>query len=483
MSGRSGTGRHRGEPGRCSGRAAARRGRAGAGNPSPRRSGRRHPAPGGRERLRQRRLLVGSSLARSRIRRGSTSTILSSGPSRSGKTCSSAASHGSHDSIPSKTRPSASRSNWSRPNGGLGDEPRGRARATSAVTSSSRQPKISTSLEVPHRALVGEVELGEPVDLVAQAGRSARRCRRSRGRRRRCRRGRRSRPGARPGTRAGTRRATSRSTSSSRSRLSPRRTTIGSASSTAGRGAAGATSPARRAPSSPAGGSASAVRAAAQVPHRPQAPAHRLDAGETRSKAASPTPAAARPGSASAKACEVVREPLGLASPSAWRRGRPAPTRAWRGAPRTNARAASGTATTESPRPEQLGDRRVGAEETREGAERSRQSGSVDRFMAASRPVGEDDLDRVGGLLDRHVEQLALLFAGRRSTWSVPAPRPGGLPTPMRTRAKSSECRCDWIDRSPLCPAVPPPTLTFTTPGGRSSSSCTITSRSRSSTE
>ena len=41
-------------------------------------------------------------------------------------------------------------------------------------------------------------------------------------------------------------------------------------------------------------------------------------------------------------------------------------------------------------------------------------------------------------------------------------------------------CRCCMIERSPLWPARPPPTFTCSTAGGRSSSSCTITSWSRS---
>ena len=51
----------------------------------------------------------------------------------------------------------------------------------------------------------------------------------------------------------------------------------------------------------------------------------------------------------------------------------------------------------------------------------------------------------------------------------------------MRTRTKSSVCRWALIDRRPLWPARPPPTFTFSRPSGRSSSSCTITSRCRSS--
>ena len=50
---------------------------------------------------------------------------------------------------------------------------------------------------------------------------------------------------------------------------------------------------------------------------------------------------------------------------------------------------------------------------------------------------------------------------------------PGGLPTPIRTRRKASDFRCCFSDRSPLWPASPPPSLTFSFPGGRSSSSWT----------
>ena len=66
-------------------------------------------------------------------------------------------------------------------------------------------------------------------------------------------------------------------------------------------------------------------------------------------------------------------------------------------------------------------------------------------------------------------------LGGRRSTWAAPCAALGGLPTPMRTRRKSDECRCDCRERSPLWPARPPPALSRTVPGGRSSSSCTTT--------
>ena len=87
--------------------------------------------------------------------------------SRSGSRCSSAVSHGSHDSMPSNVWPSASRSHCSR-------APRLRLRASSAArarTSSVGQqlarredPRL---VDVVRRALVGDRELRQPVDLVA----------------------------------------------------------------------------------------------------------------------------------------------------------------------------------------------------------------------------------------------------------------------------------------------------------------------------
>ena len=66
-------------------------------------------------------------------------------------------------------------------------------------------------------------------------------------------------------------------------------------------------------------------------------------------------------------------------------------------------------------------------------------------------------------------------FVGSRdSTWSAPRSFDGGLPTPMRTRRKSWVWRWAAMLRSPLWPARPPPALTRTTAGGRSSSSWTI---------
>ena len=66
-------------------------------------------------------------------------------------------------------------------------------------------------------------------------------------------------------------------------------------------------------------------------------------------------------------------------------------------------------------------------------------------------------------------------LGGRRRTCDAPFAALGGFPTPMRTRRKSDEWRCDCTERRPLCPARPPPAFRRTVPGGRSSSSWTIT--------
>src|SRR5436190_2902594 len=60
-------------------------------------------------------------------------------------------------------------------------------------------------------------------------------------------------------------------------------------------------------------------------------------------------------------------------------------------------------------------------------------------------------------------------FPNRVSTWSAPCSLVRGLPTPIRTRTNPSSCKCCLIERRPLCPASPPPTLTRNTAGSRSS--------------
>ena len=98
--------------------------------------------------------------------------------------------------------------------------------------------------------------------------------------------------------------------------------------------------------------------------------------------------------------------------------------------------------------------------------------------------VSRQALDRVGRRLDgacqRFPDRLRAAGAGRAT---LPAPRSGGLPTPMRTRRKSGECRCAWTDRSPLWPARPPPDLRRTVPAAgrarRARSRCSRGRRSR----
>ena len=82
------------------------------------------------------------SAARSRIRLGSSSSSCASAPSRSGRTCSAWVSHGSQDSMPSNTRPPASFSHCSRPQGSAPTRRAARSR-TSSVGTSSLQPKTS----------------------------------------------------------------------------------------------------------------------------------------------------------------------------------------------------------------------------------------------------------------------------------------------------------------------------------------------------
>ena len=76
--------------------------------------------------------------------RGSNSTTWLDGPSLSGSTSSSDASQGSHDSMPSKTCPSASRSHCSRPHGCSPTRAAARS-CTAGDAMTSRHPKISTA--------------------------------------------------------------------------------------------------------------------------------------------------------------------------------------------------------------------------------------------------------------------------------------------------------------------------------------------------
>ena len=105
----------------------------------------------------------------------------------------------------------------------------------------------------------------------------------------------------------------------------------------------------------------------------------------------------------------------------------------------------------------------------------------LNRFIATSTPSARIVSTASAASSTTTSSSARSALPGRRSTWSVPSIRPGGLPTPMRTRRKSCEWRWDRIDARPLLPANPPPSFTCIRPAGKSSSSCTTTSRARSS--
>ncbi len=107
-----------------------------------------------------------SSPARSRTRRGSTSTTRASSPSRSVTSSSLSASHGSHDSMPSNWSPSASRSHWWRPQGADPDQ-FGRPLPHGLVGHQLAAAEQLDPGQVVDRPLVGDVEPGQPVHLVA----------------------------------------------------------------------------------------------------------------------------------------------------------------------------------------------------------------------------------------------------------------------------------------------------------------------------
>ena len=162
MSGPSAVGTRETTPARGRRRAAGRRARAAVG------ARRRASRPQVEARASARAASSSSSSpARSRTRRGSTSTTRASSPSRSQTSSSESASHGSHDSMPSNWSPSARRSHWWRPHGLRCPPGRPPAPAWPRRSTSSRQPNSSTAPEVVDRALVGHVEPGQPVDLVA----------------------------------------------------------------------------------------------------------------------------------------------------------------------------------------------------------------------------------------------------------------------------------------------------------------------------
>ena len=113
---------------------------------------------------------------------------------------------------------------------------------------------------------------------------------------------------------------------------------------------------------------------------------------------------------------------------------------------------------------------------TRERGERGRRAGVGATVMSACVEPRHGGVDALGQ--DHSTASAASSTSTRPaargrastggcSTWSAPRSLPpGGLPMPIRTRAKSSVWRWALIDRSPLWPARPPPTLTWMRPGG-----------------
>ena len=100
------------------------------------------------------------------------------------------------------------------------------------------------------------------------------------------------------------------------------------------------------------------------------------------------------------------------------------------------------------------------------GGTSSTRSGSEwHHSMAASMPSAAMRSTASAAVCTATARTSRTALGGRRSTWDAPWAALGGLPTPMRTRRKSDECRCDWMERSPLCPARPPPALRRTVPG------------------
>ena len=152
---------------------------------------------------------------------------------RSGRRCSSSVSHGSHDSMPSKIWPSASRSHCARPHGAVAISARG------PLAHLGRREQLAAREDQHLVELVRCCAGRRP--RTPRAGRSrrprGRRApggRRSTGTRRRSSRAPRSRRAPRPGTRAGSpRRRAARAGRRDRS-ASPLRRTIGSTSSTCG---------------------------------------------------------------------------------------------------------------------------------------------------------------------------------------------------------------------------------------------------------
>src|SRR5882672_184689 len=89
---------------------------------------------------------------------------------------------------------------------------------------------------------------------------------------------------------------------------------------------------------------------------------------------------------------------------------------------------------------------------------------NVESFSVASRPA----LSAIAW--QRASTQGRSLLAKSDSTWPCTSSLMPGWPIPIRTRRYSLPI-CEEIERRPLWPAMPPPTLTRTLPAGNSSSS------------
>ncbi len=226
------------------------------------------------------------SAARSRSRRGSTSRIWASSPTRSNSTCSRSATHAVHASMPSKTSPSASRCQCSRPtahsrsSARRAPAPRAWGAARGRRTGRPGRPRRSCAGPRPRTRTAARPR--RPTDRCAPGRR------RSRGRRRRSSRARTPRHGARPGTRAGSRPSPVVRAGRPRRRCRPVRRRRARRARRRGRGAARA--PVRWRPRPRACGRRSAdATACAAVGPSTRSP------GSPARTGASPTPGTARP--------------------------------------------------------------------------------------------------------------------------------------------------------------------------------------------
>ena len=211
--------------------------------------------------------------------------------------------------MPSKISPSAIRANCSRAKGASPASRRARSRHSSGPVAAPGSRR-SRRAEVAHRALVGDVELGEAVDLVAEAVDADRRSRAWTGRRRRCRRAPRPRRGARPGTRGGSRRRRGARRARRARCAVPGRTTSGAASS-GGRAEPLEERLDRRDDDQRASPPSRGRRARSAKGRSGAGPSSRRSARRAR-RAGSPTPGSSSTRSGPDEDGEVVGEPLGL---------------------------------------------------------------------------------------------------------------------------------------------------------------------------